>query len=310
MYNIKHNGHNGKSTITCYYWEPEINPIGIVYFAHGVTEYAKRHSELLQLLSIQGYVVVANDHMGHGESTNDHRACFIGTKKESGWDCACEDAYNCIVAMKERYGTNLPVYGIGFSLGSFIVRTIAIKYPDLFKAVVLIGTGDQGAIALSLGKHIAKSECEKHGSTNKTTQIDKLTFETYNKKFEQSTRADWLCADKTALFMYLEDEQCTDGFTAGLFYDLLCGMEFTGKPSNIAKMNKTTKILLLSGKCDPVGDFTKGVNALQKKMRKAGLNVTSKFYDDMRHDILHEKCYRDVQVEIINFLLKAYRDQK
>jgi alpha-beta hydrolase superfamily lysophospholipase len=241
--------------------------------------------------------------MGHGDSKGDHPMNFVGADDASGWECACEDAYYCIQKAKENYGECLPVYGIGFSLGSFIIRTLAIDRPSLFKAIVLIGTGDQNAIELSISKHIAKSECEKHGFTQSTPKIHTLTFGKYNKSFENATQADWLCANKTALFEYLNDDACGKSLTSGLFYELIRGMEFVGKQRNIDLMNKRTQVLMLSGNHDPVGNFTKGVIKLQRKFQRAGLRPIVKFYDWKRHDILHEDNQDEVRNDIINFLL-------
>lgn len=304
MNQIYNTGANGTDKIMCYYWASDVATRGIVYFAHGVTEYALRHEKFIEHLVANGFAVCANDHMGHGKSKNDHPMYFAGNDGMSGWHCACEDAYNCIKEAKEMFGEDYPVYGIGFSLGSFMVRTLAIQHPDLFKAMVLLGTGDQSAIEIALAKFIAKSECKKHGEKTKTEQITNLTFGAYNAHFEGDTRADWLCANRASLYTYLGDMECGDAFTAGLFLDLLEGMEQTGKKENITLMDKDMPILMLSGERDAVGNFTKGVIALQKKYEKIGMkNVETKFFRHMRHDVLHETHAADVFDKVADFLL-------
>lgn len=298
---------NGSSSdkIACYIYKKTIEQTkGIVYFAHGVTEYAERHSKLFEILNSNGFDVITNDHMGHGDSINGKPMYFQSSEIERGWNCACLDSANVISTGKKFLDRdeNTPVYAIGFSLGSFIVRTLAIRYPDLFNSVVLLGTGDQSKAITKLCQFIASNESDKHGAENETELITKLTFGTYNKKFNGKTRADWLCENNDALEKYLEDKKCGHGFTAGLFMELSYGMEFTGDKKNLAKLNKNTRWLMLSGKDDPVGDFSKGVVRFSKKLNKLGICNKYKFFDNMRHDILHEKYYDEVHEEIVKFL--------
>ena len=294
-------GSNGTSIIESIIIRPDDEPKGIVYFAHGVTEYAERHMETLKEIADAGYIVVANSHMGHGGSTSEAKMCFTGRHDRNGWECAVEDAEASLFAMRADY-PGLPVYGIGFSLGSFIVRHMAIKYPKLFKSVVLLGTGYQNKIAIKLGQMMAKSEGKKHGMTKGTAKIDGLTFGTYNKKFEKETHVDWLCANKAARQEYLDDKKVGMGFTAGLFYDLLWGMEYTCDAANISSMNKDCQILMISGGMDAVGDFGKGIVNLEKLYNKNNLKVQKIIYDNARHDVLHEDCAPLVRQDIINFI--------
>ena len=297
-------GSNGTSTIECVTVHPEGAPKGIVYFAHGVTEYAERHMETMQEIAAAGYIVVANSHMGHGESTSESRMYFTGRHNRNGWECAVEDAYTSFFLLRME-NPGLPVHAIGFSLGSFIVRHMAIKYPKLFKSVTLLGTGYQGKMAIRLGQMMAQSEGEKFGMTKGTAKIDGLTFGSYNKKFEKETHVDWLCANETARKAYLNDEKVGKGFSAGLFYDLLWGMEYTCDTSNISYLNKECPILMISGGQDAVGDFGRGIKTLEKVYNKHGLKVQKIIYDNARHDILHENCAKLVRQDIINFIENA-----
>lgn len=306
MRRIYNHGANNSSRITCYVLEPHITPKAIIYFAHGVTEYAMRYEEMFLRFVDDGYIVCANDHMGHGPQETSKKMFFQGHDlnkiDESGWDCACDDAYYCIQRAQEVAERPLPVIGIGFSLGSFIIRTLAIRRPELFKAIVLIGTNNTTPLAIKLGKMVAMSEGYKHGFNTRVKKIDDLTFGSYNKHFEKKTRVDWLCENKSALQTYLTDKNIGFGFTPGLFYHLLCGMEFTTKDSNIAKMNKGTKILLIAGDKDPVGNFTKSVKKLKTKYDNAGLSTRLLIFPG-RHDILHENCADEVIAAMLSFLV-------
>ena len=300
-------GCDGRTNIAGYYYKTNKTPEkGLVYFAHGVTEYAQRHESLFEALNDAGYSVLANDHMGHGDSIHEYKTFFNSRGGVSGWDCACRDAYMCVYYGKKVFdiSKSLPVYGIGFSLGSFVVRTLAIRTPDLFTGLVLVGTGYQSLIKTSLGTLVATLEGEKYGYKNETDMISKLTFDEYNKHFSGKTRVDWLCLNLEERDKYLNDERCGKAFTAGLFKDLLFGIEYTCNRQNMKQMNTGLPILLLSGSRDAVGDFGKGVKTLHQKLSKLGYSSEYIIYNMMRHDILHETGVEKVHNDIITFLDK------
>lgn len=320
-------GSNKISKISSVLCLPEKEPLGIVYFAHGATEYAARHAELFQQLVNAGYIVIANDHMGHGRSTSKARTYFTGVGDKTGWECAAEDAFNLINITREQY-PDLPVHAIGFSLGSYLVRFMAMKYHYLFRTITLIGTSYQTKWKTFVGKLMAQSECNKYGAMECTDLIDSMSFEKYNdyfldeydyddeeddedyqEEFDEDDeysypRALWLCADAYARKEYVEDKKCTDEFTAGLFFELVCAIEYTCDEKRIARLNGRCPILLLSGTEDASNDFGKGVNELEKIYRKNNLRVRKIFYKDARHDVLHDFCKKKVFKDIVNFLLK------
>lgn len=277
-------------------WIPEEEPKAIIQISHGVTEYILRYEELAQYLTKRGYLVIGNDDLGHGDSINKYPMYF---GPEGSWFIASSDIHTCLVLSKEKYN-HLPCYILGFSLGSFLARTNLINYPEDYDGTILLGTGQQSKLAISLGLIMAKKMAKKMGDTKTGEEIDNLTYDSYNKKFTPiKTKFDWLCANEDAIEEYMNDKKRGDSFTAGLFRELLLGMKYAGDNSNISKMRKDIPILLLSGEQDPVGEFGKGVIRLNKKFNKMGINdVSMKLYPNMRHDILHEKEYQKVYTDI------------
>ena len=59
---------DGKTAIHAVEWHPAGEPAGILQIAHGVAEYALRYEPFARFLNAHGFLVVANDHLGHGES--------------------------------------------------------------------------------------------------------------------------------------------------------------------------------------------------------------------------------------------------
>ena len=47
-------------------WLPEGEPRAVVQLIHGIADHAARYAPFAEYLNSRGYLVVAQDHMGHG----------------------------------------------------------------------------------------------------------------------------------------------------------------------------------------------------------------------------------------------------
>ena len=61
---------NGKNEIYSLRWEAE-KPVAVLQIIHGMQEFVDRYDDFANYLSSKGYVVVGEDHLGHGFSVND-----------------------------------------------------------------------------------------------------------------------------------------------------------------------------------------------------------------------------------------------
>ena len=297
---------DGKTQIHAVEWIPKKSVIGVIQIAHGVTEHILRYEHFAEYFTQKGFVVVGNDHIGHGTSiAPSGKSMYFGQK--NSWNFVVKDIENCKKIMKEKY-LDVPYIMLGFSLGSFLVRTYLIDYKaELIDGAIIIGTGYIPNFKIAIAKTIANKEAKKVGEENTSPIIKSLTFETYNKLFKPNkTECDWLCANEEALDEYLKDPLIGKNYTAGLFIELLSGMQYTSNLKNIKKMNKKIPIILLSGDKDPVGDFGKGTIKTFEILKKAGIeNLDIKLYKDLRHDILHEHCRKKVYNDIEKWLKKV-----
>lgn len=298
---------DGKTDIHAVKWLPDTEPKAILQIAHGVTEYIERYEELAKYFTNKGFIVCGNDHIGHGKSiAKDGKKMYFG--KKGSWNWAVKDINQCQKIIMENY-TDLPYYMLGFSLGSFLLRTYLIDYETMLDKAIIMGTGTVPKMQIKLAEFIVNNEAKKVGEENTSPTIQKLTFETYNKNFAPNrTKYDWLCSNEESLDEYIKDPMRGEDFTAGLFRELLAGMEYTNIDKNIQKINKDMPIIFVSGDKDPVGNQSKGVIQAYNKFKKMGLkNVDIKLYKDLRHDILHEKCKNQIYEDIYNWLTKKVR---
>lgn len=293
---------DGKTKIHAVEWRPEKEPVGVLQIAHGVTEYILRYEEFAEYLTDKGFIVVGNDHLGHGKSIAEGaKPMYFGPK--GSWNWVVKDIKSLKDMAKEKY-PDIPYYMLGFSLGSFVLRTFLIDYPGDLDGAILMGTGQMSPIAIKIAKFMANKEAKKAGEENSTPTIHQLTFGTYNKIFAPNrTEYDWLCANEQALDEYIADPQKGGDFSAGLFRELLDGMLYSSSEKKVWWMDKKLPVLLISGDKDPVGDRGKGVRATEKVLRKAGVkDISVKMYSGLRHDILHEKEKDQVYADVYNWL--------
>ena len=125
-------------------WTPEGEPKAVFQIVHGIAEFIERYDGFADYLTKQGYLVVAEDHMGHGQSINGDgiQGYFHG-----GWFTAVEDTFQLLTDTRKEF-PNLPYILFGHSMGSFMARTLLCKYPDCgITAAIICGTGWQPAFA-------------------------------------------------------------------------------------------------------------------------------------------------------------------
>ena len=291
---------NGSTLIHCIKWIPD-NPIGVIQIVHGITEHIGRYEDFASYMANLGYIVVGNDHLGHGKSIiTDKPKMYIG--KLGSWDYLVKDIHTLYELISEEY--KLPTYLIGFSLGSFVSRHYLIDYNPNYQKVILVGTGIQPGLVLNILKMIVKGEVKKIGEENTSKFIKDLSFGTYNKQIKNTkTDCDWLTSSEEEINKYLNDPLVGKDITGSLFYELLDGMIYTSKLSNIKKM-KDLPILLLSGLDDPVGSKGNGVKKLESIYKKNNIDVSIKLYEGKRHDLFHETKKLEVFKDIEEYIKK------
>ena len=296
---------DGKTLIHVNQWTPVSVPIrGVVQIAHGVAEYGARYTPFARFLAERGYVVTAHDHLGHGLSVAEG-APRIFFAAEKGWDYPVDDMEALRRRMAKLY-PDVPYFLFGHSMGSFLTRTMLIRYPGTVKGAILCGTGQQSPLLIAAGKKIADHEIRRVGPAAFSPKANQLAFGAYNKSFAPAkTEYDWISANPDNVDAYVADPLCGEPVTVGLFRDMLGGIGFVGKASNVEKMDKRLSVLFISGDKDPVGDMGKGVERACASFRKAGLtDVSIKLYHGLRHEILNERSnrfvYRDVEKWLID----------
>ncbi len=287
--------------IHCCQWVPEGKVRGVIQIVHGIAEYGARYDELARVFADHGFVVVAEDHMGHGGSISEEipQGCFA-----DGWLTAVSDTYRLLCMTKEEY-PDVPYIIYGHSMGSFMTRTLLYTYPNAgLSAAVISGTGWMPPVILKTGRAVCGMEAKKKGEQNTSPLINKLMFGSYNKGFENPrTPFDWLSRDEKEVDKYIADPLCGFDASIGLAREMLGGMLMNQDRKNLEKMPKDLPILFVSGEADPVGGNGKGVRQAYEAFNKIGMkDVTLKLYPEGRHEMHNEINRAELHADVLAFL--------
>ena len=293
---------DGRTAIHAVEWHPEREPAGVLQIAHGVAEYALRYEPFACFLNAHGFLVVANDHLGHGESVAEGAPRLYFGEKGS-WQHVVDDMYTLRCRTGEAY-PELPYFIMGHSMGSFLTRTYLIRYPGTVDGAIIMGTGYMSAASTAASLAVINAECLRNGESRPSAVATKASFGIYNRRFAPNrTSMDWLSLNPDNVDAYLKDPLCQDNASAGLFREMLSGIRFVCKEDNIRKMNHHTPILFISGAMDMVGDCSKGVERAAAAFQRAGMrDVTVKLYPELRHEVLKEDCREQVYDDIDRWL--------
>ena len=282
-------------------WTPEGEPKAVLQIVHGISDHIGRYGLFAQEMAAHGYVVVGEDHMGHGQSVNPEG---IAGYFHGGWFSAVEDTYRLLQQTRAEY-PDRPYILLGHSMGSFMARTILYRYPDCgLDAVILSGTCWQPAFAMPAIVKIMETACRVVGEKKPSQKLQKLVFGSYNVKIEHyRTPMDWVCRDSKVV----DAHPMNQGFrpTAGLLRDMMVGINCIEKAEHLSMMKKDLPVFFVAGGDDPVGNFGKGIHACANAFRKAGMtDVSVRIYPLCRHEILNEINKEEIFEDIRQWIEK------
>ena len=293
---------DGKTDIHVLLWIPEGTPRAVMQIAHGMVEYVDRYDRFARFLAGQGFVVCGNDHLGHGQSvTSDEELGFFRAKDGNG--AVISDMRRLMVIMNKRY-PDIPYFLLGHSMGSFFAREYMEMYGEELDGVILSGTGSTPPPVLRFGKNMCRSFAVRKGWHHRSRTLNNMALGSYNRSFEPArTPYDWLTHDEEMVDRYAENPLTTFCFTVNGYYTLFTAVQKAQSRRLIAQIPKDLPVLFVSGDCDPVGNFKKGVITACNALIKAGLtDVQLHFFEGDRHEILNELDYEDVHAYLMEWL--------
>ncbi|MCH5147966.1 MAG: alpha/beta hydrolase [Clostridiales bacterium] len=302
MENIYYPSKDGKNTIHACIWRPVGEIKGAVQIIHGMAEYAERYSPFAEFLAENGYLVCAEDHLGHGKSAK--------SEEDLGYFCDQRDIEIVIsdirelqLLIQEKTGT-IPYFVLGHSMGSFFCRAYISMFGTDVSGAIVMGSGFKGKPLLNTALFMVNLNALFKGWRNRSKFINNLAFGGYNKKIKPvKTENDWLSVNPENVDIYQADPLCGYKFTNNGYKILFSIIKRACSSKTIKSTPKVLPVLLVAGEDDPVGDYGKGVLKTHQKFKAAGIkDLSVKLYSNSRHEILNDYCKDEVYKDILVFL--------
>lgn len=264
----------------------EFIPKAIFLIAHGMAEHSERYNDFMKFLLDNRFYAYIYDHRGHGKTANTiDKIGYIG---KNGWNRLVDDYNEIYNYLREKY-PNKKIICLGHSMGSYVVRSFMYRYPKE-NIYILSGTFYGGDLKPIMLKLLSRSIKKSKGEYYRSKFLRKLTFTNFNKCIKNpKTEFDWLTNDEEIVEKYVSDTFCGGTFTSSFFAEFFKGVEFVSMDVNMRKVNSKSKVLLISGKDDPVGEFSNGVYKVYEDYKNiANINIDIKIFENMRHEVLNE----------------------
>lgn len=274
--------------IAYYVWTPNTNPKGIVHIVHGMCEYTGKYEDFAAFLCEKGFVVCANDHLGHGRTAkSDDDLGYIDPK--NGDVYLVKDELELINIMRKKYRF-LPYVIFGHSMGSFITRVLVANYPECVDAVILSGTsGSKPPFAFA--KVFAGFMCAVTGKRNRSKLIHKIAFGSYNDNFVEKGKKpignEWLSPNREQVDKFKDDKFCGFKFTTSAYKVLFALGKYMSSEKWYEAYPKGMPTLLIAGAQDPVCQYGEGIVEVYTKLKEANMSdIEAKIYKEERHELL------------------------
>ena len=293
---------DGKNNIHAEIYTPSEGEIrGVVQLSHGMVDHVGRYTALAEYLTGEGFVFAGNDHLGHGKTvaTPDDFGFFAS---KDGYKYVIDDLYAMNGELRKRF-PDKPVILLGHSMGSFLARLYAVKYPKSIDGIIIHGTGGKNP-AVPLGKAVVAILRAIRGERHRSAFVKKLSFMGYNSKFDKSegdeawlTRAGELIADRK------DDPRTNYTFTLAGYNDLFTMLGECNSRDWYTQYPKSLPTILMAGGADPVGNYGEGIREIYDGLSKENVAILDiEIYEGARHELFNETNRAEVFRDICDWL--------
>ncbi|MBQ9359759.1 MAG: alpha/beta fold hydrolase [Lachnospiraceae bacterium] len=290
-----------KTKLACYEWEPKSDAKAILVLAHGMQEYLLRYTEMAEYMVSQGIIFAGLDHLGHGKSAVN--------KDDFGYFCEQDPATVLVRDLHRLKKTvqaehpGLPVYVMGHSMGSFIVRNYIERYGTGVQGVIIQGGNASPKRQGIGGKLLTSFIALFHGWRYRSMLCTEVVLGPYVKAFPDDPTG-WLTKRMEVRDKYQNDEYCNFMFTLNGYYTLAELVLRAGNKKLIANIPKDLPMFIVSGAEDPVGEMGRGVQRMYELYKACGIKkVKLDIRPDDRHELHNEEDRYQVFEEIKDFIL-------
>lgn len=286
------NNRNNESSLVVEW--PSKKPEAVLIIAHGASEHIYRYKKFATFLQENNISVIGYNHIGHAEKkSNDAGGVYFGA--ENGDKILVSDFEDVCLAAYQKY-PDLPLYVLGHSMGSLIVRAFMSQTKLAIDGAIICGTLHPASNVIKSGKAFAKFMYRIFGKDKYSKQLNKMVF--------GSNLGNTLSHNSENVANYKQDPDCGNLFSNKAVYDLINLMDTALNENNIKHL-QPTKYLVISGAEDPFSKKTKETDIFTAILEKFDIDYQYKIYPEMKHEILQETNKEAVFNDILNFIKKG-----
>lgn len=302
LHEVNFQSFNERDEVHAWIYVPAAKPKGIVQVVHGFGEHSRRYLHMIVKFMDAGYIVAADDHVGHGKTAMENDTW--GDWGDKGFGTMVEDEHRLKTLVCEKY-PELPYFFFGHSMGSFIVRDYAAKYGEELAGITICGTAGIFRGAKETAAALEKAVEEGRGKESDAEFAGSLMGWMCERCGDITIGNEWICADP-----YVQKDHAADPFDAftkpvrnqSMLYftqmmNAINGEEWAKKvPAGLPVYN-------IGGDQDPVGEYGKGIYEVTNWLCQTGHTVTTKVYSGYRHEIHNYAAIKDeVEAGIVEFM--------
>lgn len=303
LHEVSFPSYNKRDQVQGWIYVPACEPEGIVQLVHGFGEHSRRYLHMIVALMDAGFIVAADDHVGHGKTAMQNDTW--GDWGDAGFRTMMEDEHSLKGLVCEKY-PDLPYFLFGHSMGSMIARDFAANYGDELAGLVICGTPGIFRMTDEVAPKLQAAINEGRAHESDPAFVGELMGWMFARCTEGAERGnEWICHDP-----YVQKDHAEDPFDAFThpthnisllnFIEMMKAIE---GPEWAAKVPADLPILNIAGDQDPVGEWGAGVYQASNWLADTGHSVMTHLYSGYRHEIHNYDDLKDeVENDIVDFL--------
>lgn len=302
LHEVSFTSYNERDQVQAWIYVPACKPNGIVQLIHGFGEHSRRYIHMILAFLDAGYIVAADDHVGHGKTAMVNNVW--GDWGDKGYHTMMEDEHTLKKIVCDKY-PNLPYFLFGHSMGSFITRDFIAKYGNELNGATICGTTGIFRGAKEVKEKLKEIIDAGHGEESDPNIVGSLMGWMCERCGEVQIGNEWICHDP-----YVQKDHAQDPFDAFTrptsnrsIYDFIQMMLTIEGTQWAKKVPKKLPIYNIAGDQDPVGEYGLGVCQVSNWLVETGHHVTTKLYSGYRHEIHnYAEIKNEVEAGIIEFM--------
>lgn len=295
LHEVSFLSYNERDNVQGWIYVPAAKVKGIVQLVHGFGEHSRRYLHMICKILDAGYIVAADDHVGHGKTAIVNESW--GNWGHKGAQTMMEDEHRLKELVQEKY-PDIPYFMFGHSMGSIITRQFIAKYGDELAGAIICGTVGPDAIPCEEGIKQLKPLVEAgKGDEADPDLLGALLGGLFARIEEVKLGNEWICHDEYVQLDHANDP--FDAFTRPTSNEAL--LQFIEMIDEVkgtewaAKVPTALPLYNIAGDEDPCGSYGEGVKQVAGWLEETGHDIKTKLYEGYRHEIHN---YNDIKEEV------------